>query len=199
MANNVRKAERAAKRIERQLQQFTGPRMIRIMNKAVKEVLTMIKTRHMGGASTGPKQLARNTGRIEKKTIATRAQRQGQEVKASIKIDVPYASVHFPEGNRKKTLINAKKGQALAIPLPAIKGSDKRPMFKPRSPQILGKYAAKGILYGRIFNQERQKPLFLLRTHVVVPARASVDRDIKPEAEKILERIIREEATKVFK
>ena len=198
MANNVRKAEIAARRFQRQIDQFTGPRMIRIVNEAVQTLLTVIKTRHMGGASTGPKQLARNSGRIEKKTTATRAKRSASGVSASINIDVPYASIHFPEGKRTRTVINARKGQALAIPLAGIKGPNKRPLFKPRSPQILGKYAAKGILYGRINNKEKQIPLFLLRTSVVVPARASVERDLKPEGERILKEVIEREAKKIF-
>lgn len=199
MANNVKAAERAARQIERQVKQFTGPRMIRIVNEAIRALRDLIKTRHMGGAGTGPKRLARNTGKMEERTTATRAKVSGAgDVSASIRINVPYANIHFSEDGRTRTVIRPKTRQALAIPLPGIKGPNKRAMFAPRSREITGKYAENGVLYGVLPGKWSRKPLFLLRQSVVVPARISVARDIQPEGERILTEIIEREAKKIF-
>lgn len=199
MPSNEERARKAAKKIQAQVAQFTGPRMIRIMNEAIRTLRDLIKTRHMGGSATGPKRLARNTGKMEKNTIATRASNKNGNVTAAIKINVPHASVHFGEGNKTQTVIKPRIKQALTVPLPGILGGDKRPRFAARSKQISGKYITDhGVLYGRLPGGKSQMPLFVLRTSVVVPVRVSVERDIKPEGERILKETIEREATKIF-
>ena len=173
--------------------------MIRIVNEAIKELRDLLKTRHMGGSSTQPKRLARNTGKMEEKTIATRAVRTNDGVSAAIKVNVKYASVHIGEGKKTETVIRPRIKQALAIPLPGVKGADKRARFKPRSKQITDKYITDyGVIYGRIPGAASQLPLFILRPQVVVPVRVSVERDIQPEGQRILARIVDREVKAIF-
>jgi hypothetical protein len=173
--------------------------MIRIMNEAIRELRDLLKSRHMGGPRTTAKRLARNTGKMEEKTVATRAVKKADGVSASIKINVKYASVHIAEGNKTQTIIRPRIKQALAVPLPAVKGADKRARFKPRSRQITGKYITdSGVIYGTLPGGASQLPLFALRSQVVVPVRVSVERDIQPEGERILARIVDREVKKIF-
>jgi hypothetical protein len=193
--------EQQVRKFNRQVAQFTGPRMIRMMNEALRELRDLVVTRYMGGARTGPKRLARNTGKMEQRTVARRAKKVGNDIQGSIAINVPYASTHFREkGQPSETLITPKRKQALTIPLDGIKGADKRPRFPASSTQISGKYVdhESGILYGTLPGGRSQMPLFVLRPSVVVPKRIDVARDIEPEGQKILDRIVQREADKIF-
>jgi hypothetical protein len=174
--------------------------MIRIMNEAIKELRDYVVRNHMGGERTGPNRLARNTGKMEQKTIATRAKQTAEGTSASIKVNVKYASTHIAEGSETQTIIRPRLKQALAIPLSAVKGADKRARFKPRSRQISGKFLTQpeGIIYGRLPGGASQLPLFVLRPQVVVPKRISVKRDIEPEGQRILARIVDREIKKIF-
>jgi len=192
------RAQAAARRFNRNVHTLLGPRMIRIMNEAIKELRDYVVRNHMGGDRTGPNRLARNTGKMEQKTIATRAKQTAEGTSASIKVNVKYASTHIAEANETQTIIRPRLKQALAIPLSAVKGADKRARFKPRSRQISDRFLSEGIIYGRLPGGATQLPLFVLRPQVVVPKRISVKRDIEPEGQRILARIVDREVKKIF-
>jgi phage gpG-like protein len=184
-------------RMDRLVAQFTGPRVIRIMNETAREVRDYIKSRYMGGGRTSPNRLARNTGEMERKTVARRAETTDGKTKAVVAINVPYASVHFGEGGKLATVIRPKKGKALAIPLAAVRGPNQRPVLPAGSSQITKKFSFKGILYGALPGQ-KTKPLFALRSSVTVPVRVQVERDIQPFATQTMQDKLKREIVKLF-
>jgi hypothetical protein len=188
-------SQRLAK-MDARVSQFTGPRMIRIVNKVLRELRDHIKTRHMGASRTGYKRLARNTGKMEENTIASRAEQTAEGVKGAVKINVRYASIHF--GERTSTLILPRKKKALAVPLSPIIGANKRPMFAAGSSQLQGKFTRSGTLYGKLPGESAADPLFRMASSVVVPMRVSIERDIQPVADEMLERTIQDEVNKIF-
>jgi hypothetical protein len=198
MPNYGTRAEQAARKFNRQVHQLLGPRMIRIVNEAIRELRDLIKTRYMGAASTQPKRLARNTGKLEQSTTATRATRTADGVSASINMRRKYASVHFGEKGKTQTVIRPKVKKALTVPTYFIKGPDQRPRYAANSKQISDKYVRNGVLYGKIGGEASGHPLFVLRDSVVVPVRVSVERDIQPEGQRILARIVDREIKKIF-
>lgn len=193
------RAQQAAARFQRQVNQLTGPRMIRIVNEAIQELRDLVKTRYMGATRTESKRLARNTGKMEAATIATRAKRDANgDVSAQLKIGVPYASVHFGEHGKTETIIRPKNKLALTVPTYFAKGGNGRALFPAKSRAIKGKYVRNGVLYGQLPGQASKQPLFVLRSSVVVPVRVSVERDIQPEANRIMSAIVAREVQKIF-
>ncbi len=189
-------SQRVAK-MEQNAQIFVGPRMVRIMNEAAKTVRDYMVSRFMGGANTSSNRLARNTGRLEKSTVVRRATNSPDSAKASIVIGAKYASVHFGEGGKQSTTIRPKKGTALAIPLSAARGGDRRPVLAAGSPLITRKFTHNGILYGRLPGKLTQ-PLFKMAGSVTVPVRIHVERDIQPFAEETVKALIEREAQKLL-
>jgi hypothetical protein len=174
-----------------------GPRMVRIMNEAARDVRDFMVQRFMGGASTSGNRLARNTGDMERKTVARRATQTTSGTKATIAINTPYASVHFGEGGKTQTVIRPRIATALAVPLPAVLGPNRRPLLPARSKAITHKFTFGGILYGRLPGTKVQ-PLFSLRNSVTVPVRVHVERDIQPYATKVVQSLIEREAQKLL-
>jgi hypothetical protein len=171
--------------------------MIRIMNEAAREVRDYMVQRFMGGASTGPNRLARNTGDMERKTVARRATQTTAGTSATIAINTRYASVHFGEGGKTSTTIRPRLAQALAIPLAAVKGANHRPLLRAGSSLITHKFTFGGTLYGRLPGTKVQ-PLFSMRDSVTVPVRVHVERDIQPYATKVVQTLIDREAAKLL-
>jgi hypothetical protein len=190
------------KRLNEKVSKFTSTELVRIVNKATREVRDMIVQRYMGGAARRPpsfiNRLARNTGNMEKKTVARRAVATDQGISASINIGVPYASVHFSDDGRTETVIRPKRAQALAVPtLTSPVGPDHRPILRAGSPLITKKFSHDGVMWGRLPGRKTE-PLFLMRGSVTVPARVNVQRDIQPRANKILVDLIEEAFKKRF-
>ena len=185
------------RQLDKRVAQLTGPRIIRIMNEAAQDVRDWMVGRFMGGGRTAPNRLARNTGDMERKTVARRAETTDGVTKAVIAINVPYASIHFGEGGKLSTTIRPKKGKALAIPLAAIKGANQRPILSAGSSAITKKFSFGGVLYGS-FNGQPTQALFRLRSSVVVPVRVQIERDIQPYATAKVQEILEREITKIF-
>lgn len=175
---------------------FNDTILIRVMNAGMKQLRDLIKTRFMGGAKTTARRLARNTGKMEQRTVARRAERTGIGVRGSIAINVPYASVHFGVRGHE-TIITPKVKQALTVPMRGVLGPDKRPVLPANSRQIKGKHVKNGIAYG-ILPGDVMKPLFKLKSSVAVPVRVDIQRDIEPVAERIMQKLIRDELIKVM-
>lgn len=196
---------RATIRLSRKIDKLThkalfsliGPGMIRVMNSVAVDLRDFIKSRFMGGATTSTNRLARNTGKMEQKTIAVKALQSTTSTRAGVQINVPYASVHFGEKGKTSTTIRPRRAQALSVPLFAVRGPNKRPLFAARSPQITGKFTFGGILYGRLPGRKTDA-LFAMKDHVVVPVRVSVERDIQPVATQMMHDRIQLEVTKLF-
>lgn len=183
------------KKLEEKGKQLTGPRAVRVVNEVTRKTRDYMVQRFMGGANTSPNRLARNTGKMEQKTVARRAVKTNHGVTATIAINVPYASVHFAENAHKVTVIRPKKAQSLTIPI--FVNSQKRAPYAANSASITGKFTFGNVLYGRLPG-EKVKPLFRLRQSVSVPSRISVAKDIQPFADAEMAKAFDREATKIF-
>lgn len=184
-------------KLQQRAQILIGPRMVRIMNEAASTVRDFMVQRFMGGASTSANRLARNTGRMEQKTVARRALQSTSGTRATIAISTPYASVHFGEGGKTSTTIRPRIAKALAVPMQAVKGANQRPVLAARSTLITGKFTFGGILYGRLPGQKTQG-LFSMRDSVTVPVRVHIETDIQPFATKTVQTLIDREAQKLL-
>lgn len=176
---------------------FVGPGLLRAVNATARDTRDFIKQRFMGGTSTSGNRLARNTGKMEQKTVAGRAAQSTIDTKALVSINVPYASVHFGEGGKTKTTIFPRHAKALAIPLNAVKGTNHRPLLQAGSRLIKNKFTHGGLLYGRMPGK-LTAPLFRMAGSVTVPVRINVERDIIPFAQDLLSKRIKVEAAKIL-
>lgn len=167
------------------------------MNSVASDMRDIIKSRFMGGSNTGTNKLARNTGRMEQKTVVVKAVQSTTSTKSGVAINVPYASVHFGEHGKTSTTIRPRTAQALSVPLFAVKGPNHRPVFAARSTAITGKFTFGGILYGRLPGKKTDA-LFSMRDHVTVPVRVSVERDIQPIALKLMAERIEQEVIQIY-
>lgn len=188
--------EKLAK-LEQRAHILVGPRMIRIVNEAARGVRDYMVQRYMGGARTSANRLARNTGDMERKTVARRAQQSTTGTNATIAINTPYASVHFGEKGKVQTVIRPRIAKALAVPLAAVKGANQRPLLRAKSSAITHKFTFGGILYGRLPGKKTQG-LFSMRDSVTVPVRVHVERDIQPFATALVQSLIEREAQKLL-
>lgn len=169
--------DRLLKRVDKQI----NPSLVSVLNRASVQVRDYIRQRHMGGANTSPNRLARNTGAMERHTVAKRAEITPDGVRAGVEINVPYATTHFTDIGRTSVLIKAKNGNALTIPI--LKGSNHRAP-KPAS-EYPRRFAYNGLLYAAV-RGKGILPIFALRTSVVIPIRVNIQRDIQPYADKVI-------------
>lgn len=183
------------RQLEARGKQLTGPQAVRIVNEVTRKTRDYMVRRFMGGASTSPNRLARNTGNMEQKTVARRAVQTNHGVSATIAINVPYASVHFVEAQHKVTVIRPKKAQSLTIPI--FVNNQKRAPYAASSTSITGKFTFRGTLWGRLPGEQR-KPLFKLVNSVSVPSRVNIAKDIQPYADAEMVKAFEREANKIF-
>lgn len=185
--NISKRAERAAERLGK-----LG--LIRAMNRTIVDVRDYIKRRYMGGANTSSNRLARNTGSMERHTVATRATKDGTgRVTASVKINVPYASVHFSDKGARVTVIKPRTATKLTVPI--LKNAQKRP------PLPASGYRNKFVYNDILYTVRRNKfiiPIFSLRSSVSVPSRIDIDRDVNPYARQVMEREVRAEVKSII-
>ena len=156
--------------------------LLRVMNRTVAAVRDKLKQQHMGGSNTSPNRLARNTGAMERNTVATRAEKVGESIRASVKVNVPYASVHFTDRGYKQTIIRPKNVTKLTVPI--LKNEQKRPPLPASG--YRQKFAYNNILYA-VRNGKFVFPIFALRSSVRVPARIDISRDINPYAKAVFD------------
>lgn len=162
-------------------QAVSGGLLVRALNRAGVRVRDYIKTTHMGAATTGEKRLARNTGKMERATVALPATVESPGSAAVVvRIGVPYASLHFTDTGKRETIITPVRAKALTIPI--LKNA------QGRAPQSARAYPNTTIKRGVLFAVTRtgQIPIFSLRSSVKVPVRVDMQRDVHPTAEKIL-------------
>lgn len=178
-----------SKQAERIIARLDGSGLLRAMNRTVVEVCEHLKRRYMGAAQTKANQLARNTGRMERHTTAGRAEKTANDgVKATIKVNVPYASLHFSDKGQKHTVIKPRNVTKLTIPI--LKNAQHR------APQPATAYKSR-FAYNNILYMVRQQkfiiPIFALRSSVTVPSRIDIQRDIMPYATQVLEKEVKHE------
>lgn len=183
-----------SKRAQKIANRLTGLGMIRVMNRTVTNVRDYIKQRYMGGARTSPNRLARNTGAMERHTVATRAQDTGGTVRASIKVNVPYASIHFSDKGQKQTVIKPRNVTKLTVPI--LKNDQHRPPLPASG--YRNKFAYNDILYA-VRRNKFIFPIFSLRSSVTVPSRIDIHRDVEPHAKKVLEQELQNEIRTIVK
>lgn len=176
------------------MNRLNGLGLIRVMNRTVADVRDYIKRRYMGGARTSPNRLARNTGAMEKHTVATRAEDIGGTVRASIKVNVPYASIHFSDKGQKQTVIKPRNVTKLTIPI--LKNDQHRAPLPASG--YTNKFAYNDILYA-VRRNKFVLPIFSLRSSVTVPSRIDISRDIDPYAKTVLERELQAEVQSIMK
>lgn len=148
----------------------------------------------MGGASTGTRRLARNTGRMENDTVALPATNILGTVRSGVHINVPYASLHFTDTGRRETIIVPRKAKYLTVPI--LKNAQKR------APKPARDYERTIVIGKTMYSVERNGgllPIFSLRSSVKVPVRVDVQRDIEPAAKRIMGEEIKAELAKVVK
>lgn len=179
VSSKVRKLNDLSNRLER--------RLMTAGNRASVELRDYIKSTFMGGTATGPKRLARNTGKMERNTKAVPSYTSPAGMAIAVKINVPYATTHFTDTGKKFTRMVPVNGSALTVPI--VLGANKRPPRPARAYPV--RFARNGILFAVVGRTIR--PIFSLRDAVTVKTRVDVKRDIIPKATKILERHIREE------
>lgn len=169
--------ERLLKRVDKEI----NPKMVTALNEASTQVRDFIRQRFMGGANTSSNRLARNTGAMERHTVAKRAEITPDGVRAGVEINVPYATTHFTDIGRRSVLIQAKNGKALTIPI--LKGGNHRaPKPATAYPR---RFAYNGLLYAAVRNKG-VLPIFALRTSVTIPIRVDIQRDIQPYADTVI-------------
>ncbi len=162
---------------------------VRAMNRSIVQVRDYVRQRYMGGARTSPNRLARNTGSMERHTVATRAETAPNgDVKATVKVNVPYASVHFSDKGQKHTVIKPKVVKKLTVPI--LKNNQQRAPFPARA--YKSRFAYNDILY-TVRNRKFIIPVFALRSSVTVPSRIDIERDVAPFARTVFERELNEE------
>jgi hypothetical protein len=178
-----------SKQAERIIARLDNSGLLRAMNKTVAEVRDHIKRRYMGGARTSPNRLARNTGAMERHTVATRAEKAGdQSIKAAIKVNVPYASIHFSDHGQKQTVIKPRTVTKLTVPI--LKNAQHR------APLPAKGYPSRFAYHDILYASKKGKfifPIFALRSSVTVPSRIDISRDVLPYAREILEREVKHE------
>lgn len=189
---NVEVSEKA-RELANRAEKFVSQEAVKIMSQAAEMVRDFIKTQLIGQGSTGPRTLSRNTGEMERNTVAVRAKLFNGGVQASVAINVKYASIHFSDKGQKTTVIVPKSAKSLTIPL--VVGADKRAILPARSSAIQNKFALKGKLYGRLPGGVT-RALFTLKDSVTVKSRIDVDRDIQPFASQTIKTIMEREAQK---
>jgi len=179
VSSKVKKLDVLSRNLER--------RLIKAGNRASKDLRDYIKATFMGGASTGRKRLARNTGAMERNTLAVPSYTTPEGMAIGVKINVPYATTHFTDIGKKYTRMTPVHGSALTVPI--LKGANKR---APRPASAYpNRFARNNVLFAVIGS--RVVPVFSLRPSVVVKTRVDVKRDIVPKATRILEQAIKDE------
>ena len=155
------------------------------INEGTPQVRDYIKRTFMGAASRGGPRLARNTGQMERRTVATPAViGPTGSISAGIEIRVPYASTHFAHDNRPGITIYPRSKAALTVPI--LENSKLRPP-KPAT-EYPRRFAHRGVLYSP--TARGVLPIFRLRKSVYVETRVHIAKDIQPTARKILRNIL---------
>jgi len=186
-------SKRFQKLAHRTLNDGIRKRIRAAMNEGMPLVRDFIKRTYMGAASRGGPRLARNTGQMERRTVATPAViAPNGSVTAGIEIRVPYASTHIVHDNRPGTTIRPRSKAALTVPI--LENSQLRP---PRpATGYPRRFVHSGVIYAAL--QGGVQPVFRLRESVFVPARVHVQTDIKPAAKKILRNILLDRVLEEF-
>lgn len=163
------------------------------MNEGTPLVRDYIKRTFMGAAKRGGPRLARNTGRMERRTVATPAViGPDGSVKSGVEIRVPYASLHVSLKTRSGIVVRPRSKAALTVPI--LENEKMRP---PRPATAYNnRFSFNGVLYGR--TRDGVIPIFRLRDSVFIPTRINVDRDVQPQAKRILRNILLDRVLEEF-
>lgn len=167
---------------------------VRALNRAAPRIRDYIKTQFMGASKTTHTRLARNTGRMERNTTASRAEQSGDVAKATIWINVPYATTHFTDTGKRETIIHPVSAKALTIPI--LRNAQNR------APKAARDYNNTFVRGGTLYATERNKgvfPIFALRSFVKVPTRVDIQKHIQPYAEQVIKEELQKEIDAALK
>lgn len=191
------KVDKIVEELDLRAADLSQRQLIIIMNKAAKVLQARIRTRHLGASHTETDRLARNTGKLEEKVIARAAKVGPDGVGVIVDLNTKYASLHF--GVRGHfTIIRPVVKKALTVPLPGVIGPNKRALFAANSRSITGKYAANGVLHGKLPGDGKPRRLFSLRQSVAVPVRISIKLDLEDWIQPQIVQMINEKVQQVF-
>lgn len=177
-----------SKRFEKLAERLTNVATVRVLNRAAPRVRDYIRTQFMGASKTTHTRLARNTGAMERHTTATRAEKDAIRAKATIRINVPYASTHFTDTGKRETIIKPVSAKALTIPI--LRNAQNR------APKPAREYKRSFAFAGTLYAVERNKgvfPIFALRSFVKVPTRVDIQKHIQPFAERAIKEELQKE------
>lgn len=187
----VRKLQARRKR----LQQL----MVTALNKTLPLLKQrLIKTNLSAKPTATSHSIRRQSGKLQKSVTFSKATPAKGFSVATFTISASYAKVHIGNKFTGRTVIRPR-GKFLAIPTRFARKKSGEPIAGPRDPRWGRTFVANDIIFGTLGKNKSVKPLFTLRTSVVVPQRVSVKRDIVKPAQQIYEQKIREGLPKALR
>lgn len=188
-------------RIDRRLREIDRTQ-VRVMNLTMDVLRRRTIQRHLSGPTTRTsiRKQSRDLIRSIKIDRAKRDPNSTPGLKgasASIRFTVPYAKVHIGIRGHRTTIRPVRRSK-LAIPTRFARRKNGVPFAPPRSPRWGNTFVRNDIIFGTPGRSGTLRPLFVLRDSVTVPQRIDIQEDLVAPANRIYQRLIRPEVTRIL-